>query len=82
MAGVIELKFAYDVWGETVITASHMESLGLAGAIRVSSVSLKRDCSDKYSLERRGTFYIKGAGEIETYLLTGRKHASHQGNKP
>jgi adenylate cyclase len=77
VAGVIGTsKFAYDVWGETVITASHMESLGLPGAIQASSVSFKR-LSDKYSFERRGAFYIKGAGEIETYLLTGRKHAGH-----
>lgn len=73
VAGVIgTAKFAYDLWGETVNTASHMESLGLPGAIQVSRATYQR-LRDRYSFAQRGTFYIKGAGEVETHLLTGRK---------
>jgi class 3 adenylate cyclase len=73
VAGVIgTAKFAYDLWGETVDIASTMESLGLPGAIQISAASYQR-LRDGYLFEPRGGFYIKGQGEVETYLLTGKK---------
>ena len=76
VAGVIgTAKFAYDLWGETVNTASHMESLGLPGAIQVSAATYCQ-LRDNYLFVYRGAFYVRGKGEVETYLLTGRKHST------
>ncbi|MEI6063754.1 MAG: adenylate/guanylate cyclase domain-containing protein, partial [Pseudanabaena sp. ELA748] len=73
VAGVIGLKkFAYDLWGDTVNTASRMESHGIAGKIQVSAATY--DCiKELYNFEERGAILIKGKGEMTTYLLLGRK---------
>jgi CheY-like chemotaxis protein/class 3 adenylate cyclase len=73
IAGVIGTKkFSYDLWGDTVNTASRMESRGLAGHIQVTAATYER-LQDKYLFEERGTIQVKGKGEMTTYLLTGRK---------
>lgn len=73
VAGVIGLKkFIYDLWGDTVNTASRMESHGLPGAIQVSA-STHALLKDRYALESRGSIEVKGKGTVETYLLTGRR---------
>ncbi len=75
VAGVIgRKKFIYDLWGETVNTASRMESHGLAGVIQVSAATYER-LRDRYLLRERGTIAIKGMGEMTTYLLLRRKDA-------
>jgi class 3 adenylate cyclase len=75
VAGVIgTTKFAYDLWGETVNTASQMESYGLAGSIQVSAATYEQ-LRDDYLFEPRGAFYVAGAGDVETHLLTGKKAA-------
>ncbi|MGB7440929.1 MAG: adenylate/guanylate cyclase domain-containing protein [Coleofasciculaceae cyanobacterium] len=73
VAGVIGLnKFAYDLWGDTVNTASRMESHGISGAIQVSSVTY--EClKDEYFLAERGQIPIKGKGKMTTYLLLGKQ---------
>jgi class 3 adenylate cyclase len=72
VGGVIGLKkFIYDIWGDTVNTASRMESLGLAGCIQVTAGTADR-LRDRYAFERRGMVDVKGKGEIETFLLKGR----------
>ncbi|NET01505.1 MAG: adenylate/guanylate cyclase domain-containing protein [Sphaerospermopsis sp. SIO1G2] len=69
VAGVIGLKkFAYDLWGDTVNTASRMESHGIPGCIQVSEKSY-HFLKEKYILEKRGVVEIKGKGEMITYLL-------------
>ena len=69
VAGVIGMhKFAYDVWGDTVNTASAMESRGIPNEIQVSHASFMR-LSEHFVLERRGTIEIKGNQRMETYLL-------------
>ncbi|MEH2245455.1 adenylate/guanylate cyclase domain-containing protein [Nostoc sp.] len=69
VAGVIGLKkFAYDLWGDTVNTASRMESHGIAGSIQVCETSYQL-LKDKYLLEKRGLIQIKGKGEMMTYIL-------------
>ena len=72
IAGVIgRHKFSYDLWGDTVNTASRMESHGLAGRIQVSEATY-RLLSDQYAFESRGEIVIKGKGRVAAYLLVGR----------
>jgi class 3 adenylate cyclase len=72
VAGVIGTsKFSYDLWGDTVNTASRMESQGVAGCIQVTARTYKR-LRDGYRFERRGPIPVKGKGEIVTYFLVGR----------
>jgi class 3 adenylate cyclase len=72
VAGVIgKTKFSYDVWGETVNTAWHMETYGAPGYIQVNETTHAR-LGDKYAFEDRGEFYVKDKGELKTYFLKGR----------
>lgn len=73
VAGVVgEKKFAYDVWGDTVNTASRMESSGTPGAINIS-----RELYDQihfcFHCEFRGKVYAKNKGEIEMFFLRSIK---------
>jgi adenylate cyclase len=71
VAGVIgRHKFIYDLWGDTVNTASRMESHGLPGAIQVSEGAYRRLC-DRYDFEDRGEIEVKGKGRRRAYLLLG-----------
>jgi len=72
IAGVIgSRKFAYDLWGDTVNTASRMESHGLAGRIQVTEGTYRR-LRGRYAFEERGEIEVKGKGTRAAYLLTGR----------
>jgi len=72
VAGVIGTKkFIYDLWGDTVNTASRMESHGVPGRIHVSSATHVL-LAGMFELEPRGTIEIKGKGMMETYLLGSR----------
>ena len=74
MAGVLGTsKFSYDVWGDTVNTASRMQYHGPADCIQVTPAAY--EClKDAYQFEERGTIEVKGKGEMMTYLLTGSKN--------
>ncbi|MCA9717050.1 MAG: adenylate/guanylate cyclase domain-containing protein [Myxococcales bacterium] len=77
VAGVIgRKKFIYDLWGDTVNTASRMESTGQPGAAQISEALYRRLAPD-FLCERRGAITIKGKGEMTTYFLRGRKSAGH-----
>ncbi len=71
IAGVIgRHKFTYDLWGDTVNTASRMESHGLPGRVQVSEATYRALC-DRYEFEERGEIEVKGKGRRKAYLLTG-----------
>jgi adenylate cyclase len=73
VAGVIgKKKFIYDVWGDTVNTASRMESHGEPGTIHVTDVVHTRLAS-KYEFSGRGEIDVKGKGRMRTWYLTGRR---------
>jgi class 3 adenylate cyclase len=69
IAGVIgRHKFAYDLWGDTVNTASRMESYGVPGRIQVGAGAHQR-LQDTHQFEDRGEIEVKGKGRIRAYLL-------------
>lgn len=72
VAGVIGTKkFIYDLWGDTVNTASRMESHGIPGTIQVTTSTYEL-LRDKYHFTVRGPINIKGKGPMTTYLLAGK----------
>ncbi|MEP6668437.1 MAG: adenylate/guanylate cyclase domain-containing protein [Chthoniobacter sp.] len=72
VAGVIgKRKFAYDLWGDTVNTASRMQTHGIGGATHVSAAVRER-LSASHTFDERGEIPIKGKGLLTTFLLTGR----------
>jgi len=72
VAGVIGVtKFIYDVWGDTVNTASRMEAHGVPDRIHVTHAVYER-LRDRYTFEWRGIIDVKGKGPMETYFLLGR----------
>jgi len=71
IAGVIgESKFAYDLWGDAVNTASRMESHGIPGKIQVSEDFKKALNTTFFHFEERGELEVKGKGMMKTYFLT------------
>jgi guanylate cyclase len=73
VAGVIgRKKFIYDLWGDTVNTASRMESHGIPGAIQVTERARTR-LAPGFEFEDRGIVEVKGKGPMRTYLLLGPK---------
>jgi NAD(P)-dependent dehydrogenase (short-subunit alcohol dehydrogenase family)/class 3 adenylate cyclase len=71
VAGVIgRRKFIYDLWGDTVNTASRMESHGVPGQIQCTEAVYKR-LDGGYRFEPRGAIEVKGKGLMSTYFLTG-----------
>jgi class 3 adenylate cyclase len=73
VAGVIgQKKFIYDLWGDTVNTASRMESHGVPGRVHVSATTYAL-LSDTFELEPRDPIEIKGKGRMQTYLVVGKR---------
>ncbi len=76
VAGVIGTKkFFYDIWGDSVNTASRMESQGLPGQIQTSQETYQL-LKDNYSFKERGTISVKGKGPMKTYLLQTKESTS------
>ncbi|MEM7180424.1 MAG: adenylate/guanylate cyclase domain-containing protein [Spirochaetota bacterium] len=73
IAGVIgEKKFAYDVWGDTVNTASRCESSGMANRVNISAATYEL-VRDTFSCEYRGEIQAKNKGNFAMYFVNGGK---------
>jgi len=73
IAGVIgKKKFAYDIWGDTVNTASRMESAGEVGKVNISGETFKH-IEAYFDCEYRGKIVAKNKGEIDMYFVHGLK---------
>ena len=73
VAGVIgRHKFIYDLWGDTVNTASGMEAHGVANKIQCTGKVVEL-LDDRYVFEPRGEIEVKGKGPMQTYFLAGSR---------
>jgi class 3 adenylate cyclase len=71
IAGIIgKHKFAYDIWSDTVNTASRMESSGEQGRVNISE-STYLEVQDFFVCQHRGKVQAKGKGEIAMYFVEG-----------
>ncbi len=73
VAGIVGVKkFAYDIWGDTVNTASRMESSGEAGKVNISE-STYQHVKDNFNCTYRGNITAKNKGEIAMYFVDSSK---------
>lgn len=68
-AGVVgKMKFAYDVWGDTVNTANRIESSGEVGKVNISEATYNF-VKDKFICSDRGMIEAKNKGAIKMYFV-------------
>jgi len=71
IAGVVgHKKITYDIWGDTVNTASRMESSGEAGRINISGTT-HEFVKDYFTCDYRGRMPVKYKGDLDMYFVTG-----------
>ena len=76
VAGVIgKKKFIYDLWGDTVNSASRMESNGQPGTIQLTE-STYLILKDKYRFRSSGEITVKGKGNMVTYLYDHKANST------
>jgi class 3 adenylate cyclase len=83
VAGVVgQKKLSYDIWGDTVNTASRMESSGEGGKINISGTTYEF-VKDFFVCEHRGKMPVKYKGEIDMYFIHGIKEdLRDENNRP
>jgi adenylate cyclase len=71
VAGIVGVKkFQYDIWGDTVNTASRMESSGVVGQVNISESTYRLLQDDpQFEFTPRGKVEAKGKGELEMFLV-------------
>ena len=71
VAGIVGIKkFQYDIWGDTVNTASRMESSGEPGRVNISQATYEKLKNDpQFVFTPRGKISAKGKGEMEMYFV-------------
>jgi|688.fasta_scaffold11559_2 adenylate cyclase len=73
VAGIVGIKkFAYDIWGDTVNTASRMESSGAVGRVNISGATYEL-VKEKFICSYRGKIEAKNKGTIDMYFVDGVK---------
>ncbi|CAF1618823.1 unnamed protein product [Rotaria magnacalcarata] len=73
VAGIVGAKKPqYDIWGNTVNVASRMDSTGVVSCIHVPEETQKVLFEHGYPCECRGSIYVKGKGNMTTYLVRPR----------
>lgn len=73
VAGVVgKNKFAYDIWGDAVNTASRMESSGIPGKVNISGATFEL-VKDHFHCSHRGKIQAKNKGEIDMYIVESVK---------
>lgn len=69
VAGIVGIKkFAYDIWGDTVNTASRMESSGQIGKVNISGTTYEL-VKDRFVFTPRGKVEAKNKGQIDMYFV-------------
>lgn len=69
VAGIVGIKkFQYDIWGDTVNTASRMETSGEPGKVNISGTTYEL-VKDEFLCEHRGKIKAKNKGDIDMYFV-------------
>lgn len=63
-------RFSYDVWGDTVNTASRMESHGRSGMVQITEATY-RLVRDKFRCDHGGRIEVKGKGQMNVWHVIG-----------
>src|SRR5437870_6995969 len=82
VGGVIGLrKFVFDIWGDSVNTASRMESHSVPGRIHLTDATYEL-IRDEFNCEPRGTIEVKGKGPMRTWFLVGERGPLTESPRP
>lgn len=73
IAGIVGIKkFAYDIWGDTVNTASRLESSGEVGKVNISGATYEL-IKNHFNCTYRGKVEAKNKGAIDMYFVDSQK---------